>query len=258
MQLDEITPLILTFKEAPNIARTLEQLSWAKEILIVDSFSTDETLEIVKRFSQARVVQRKFDHFAAQCNFGLTQIKTPWVLSLDADYVLTPELNTEISRLDPTSDVVGYTAAFRYCIHGHPLRSTLYPARTILYRKDRAEYRADGHGHRVKISGVTKLLSGKIDHDDRKPLDRWLHEQNRYALIEAKHLLETPSDKLNFPDKLRRKIIFAPALVFFYTLIIRGLILDGWPGWFYVFQRTLAELMLSLQLAEARVLFRRK
>src|SRR6476619_2943691 len=92
--LTEITPLILTYNEAPNIGRTLEQLRWARDIVVVDSFSDDETLEIVSGFPQARVVQRKFDTFAAQCNFGLTEagIATEWVLSLDADYELTPEL----------------------------------------------------------------------------------------------------------------------------------------------------------------------
>jgi hypothetical protein len=97
------------------------------------------------------------------------------------------------------------------------------------------------------------MLAGWINHDDRKPLDRWLSEQNRYAAIEARHLLDTPKAQLNWPDRLRRKLVLAPALVFFYTLLAKGLILDGWPGWFYVFQRTLAEVILSLRLLEARL-----
>src|SRR2546430_16708663 len=96
--LDQITPIILTYNEAPNIGRTLEQLGWARDIVVVDSFSDDETLEIVSSLPQARVFQRKFDSFAGQCNFGLTEtgINSEWVLSLDADYVLTPELIEEI------------------------------------------------------------------------------------------------------------------------------------------------------------------
>ena len=99
--LDRITPLILTFNGVPNIARTLEQLRWARDIVVIDSFSDDETLEIVSRYPQARVLQRKFDSFAAQCNFGLreTGIESEWVLSLDADYVLTPELIEELASL---------------------------------------------------------------------------------------------------------------------------------------------------------------
>ena len=81
--LDEITVLILTYNEAPNIRRTLGRLRWAHRIVVVDSFSTDETVEIVNGFSNADLVQRRFDSFARQCNFGLEQIRSPWVLSLD-------------------------------------------------------------------------------------------------------------------------------------------------------------------------------
>ena len=68
---DQITPLILTYNEAPNIGRTLEQLRWAHEIVVVDSFSTDQTLEIVSQFPQVRVFQRVFDDFVGQWDFGL-------------------------------------------------------------------------------------------------------------------------------------------------------------------------------------------
>src|ERR1044072_2690139 len=107
--LEQITPLILTYNEAANIARTLEQLRWARDIVVVDSFSNDETLEIISRYPQARVFQRKFDNFASQCNYGLTEtgIQTEWVLNLDADYLLTAELSDELAKLTPQNDVAG-------------------------------------------------------------------------------------------------------------------------------------------------------
>ena len=74
--LNAITPLILTYNESPNIRRTLEQLTWVKKIVIIDSFSTDATLEILKVFPQVHVFQRKFDSFASQCNYGLSEIQT--------------------------------------------------------------------------------------------------------------------------------------------------------------------------------------
>src|SRR5580692_10075232 len=124
--MDSITPLVLTFNEAPNIRRTLEKLAWAQNILVVDSFSTDETLEIVRSFPQVRVVQRKFDSFAQQCNFGLAQITTEWVLSMDADYILSDALIDEIKSLKPSASVTGYSARFKYCVFGHSLRASLY------------------------------------------------------------------------------------------------------------------------------------
>src|SRR5436853_6996478 len=91
IMLDSITPLILTYNEAPNIGRTLEQLRWARDIVVVDSFSDDDTLEIISRFPQARVYQRKFDSHDRQWNYGLreTSITTEWVMALDADFVLS-------------------------------------------------------------------------------------------------------------------------------------------------------------------------
>ncbi len=251
--LAEITPLILTFNEAPNIQRTLEKLTWAKEILVVDSFSTDETLEIVKSFPQTRIVQRKFDTFAGQCNFGLSEIKTEWVLSLDADYVLSDDLNREIAQLKSENSISGYRTGFTFLIYGHRLRASLYPLRTVLYRKSAASYRDEGHGHRVQINGDIVDLRATVYHDDRKPLERWLAEQNKYALIEAKALSSTPPEKLNFPDRIRRRIFLAPILIFFYTLFVKGVVLDGWPGWFYVFQRTVAEAILSLRLLQMKL-----
>jgi hypothetical protein len=245
----DITPLILTFNEKENIPRTLERLSWAKEVVVIDSGSTDGTVDLARAaHPNVRIVTRAFDSFAAQCNFGLTQINTEWVLSMDADYVLHPELIAEIQALDPAPDTAGYAAEFRYCIFGRPLRGSVYPARTVLYRRRLAKYRDEGHGHRVTVQGKVERLSGKIDHDDRKPLSHWLQSQNKYAKIEAKHLLAQPLAKLSTPDRLRRKIFFAAPAISFYLLFGRGLILDGWPAWIYVCQRTIAEMLLSIRL----------
>ena len=84
--IETITPLILTYNEAPNLERTLGQLTWAKRIVVIDSYSTDETLQILKSFPQVEIHQREFDSFARQCNYGLQFISSEWVLSLDADY----------------------------------------------------------------------------------------------------------------------------------------------------------------------------
>jgi len=244
-----LTALILTRNEQENIGRTLSAIGWIDKVVIVDSFSSDETLQIVKAsHPNVLIVQREFDSFAGQCNFGLEHITTEWVLSLDADYVLDPKLIAEIQALDPAPDTAGYAAEFRYCIFGRPLRATIYPARTVLYRRRLAKYRDEGHGHCVTVQGKIEKLSGKIGHDDRKPLSHWLQSQSKYAKIEAKYLLAQPLEKLSAPDRLRRKIFFAAPAMFFYLLFVRGLIVDGWPAWIYICQRTIAELLLSLRL----------
>lgn len=253
MNLDEITPLILTLEEAPNIARCLGSLPWAKSVLIVDSFSHDNTEGIARScFPNVRIVQRRFDTHAAQWNFGLEQIVTLWVLALDADYELSPELAQEIERLEPSDQVSGYEVEFVYRIFGKPLRATVYPAHTVLFRKERAQYVDEGHTQVLRVTGNVLRLSGRIYHDDRKPLSRWIRSQDSYSIIEARHLISTPNDRLNRQDRLRKQIFFAPVVMFLYLLFGRGLILDGWRGWYYVCQRTIAEMLLSLRLLTER------
>jgi len=251
--LDQITPLLITYDEAPNIARTVGKLSWAKRIVVIDSGSTDETLDILRGFPQVDVFQRSFSDFASQCNFGLTQIATPWVLSLDADYELSDGLVEEIAALRPPDGVVGYRARFIYRIHGRALRGTLYPPRVVLYRKDKACYRNIGHGHRVDIDGAVTPLAGVIYHDDRKPLARWFASQQRYAQAEARYLIATPRAKLKRMGRIRSLGWLSPFAVLFYTLFVEGCILDGWPGWYYALQRLCAEILITLELLDLRL-----
>ena len=128
----------------------------------------------------------------------------------------------------------------------------LFGAAPVLYRRELARYEDEGHGHRVRLEGTARALTGRIDHDDRKPFSRWLRSQDRYMVIESRHLLDAAPGTLSRQDRLRRRVYFAPAVMFLYLLLVRRLVLDGWPGWFYVFQRTLAETLLALRLLVER------
>src|SRR5260370_15285809 len=121
-------------------------------------------------YANDSVVQSAFDSFECQCQFGRSQIETNWVLSLDADYVVASALAEEIRSLPEEAEVAGYSVVFRYCIFGRPLRTTLYPRRTVLYRPELATYHDAGHGHKVIIRGKILPLKTCINHDDRKPL----------------------------------------------------------------------------------------
>src|SRR5918993_3856408 len=112
MMLHQITPLILTYNEAPNIARTLAGLTWARDIVVVDSFSDDDTVEIASSVPHVRLFQRAFDSHRNQWEFGLkeTGIATPWVLALDADYVVSDDLIAELESLQPNPATAGYRA----------------------------------------------------------------------------------------------------------------------------------------------------
>jgi glycosyltransferase involved in cell wall biosynthesis len=251
--LDDITPLIITYNEASNIRRTLDKLLWARRIVVVDSGSTDETLDILRGYPQVDVVHHPFTDFASQCNFGIAQVKTPWVLSLDADYELSDDLVAELRSLAPSEGTAGYRASFVYRIYGRALRGTLYPARTVLYLKDQATYRNEGHGHRVSVPGPVLPLAGRIYHDDRKPLARWFASQQRYARLEAEHLLKLDRAALGRADRIRLAAWPAPVAILFYTLLVKGCLLDGWPGWFYALQRALAESLIALEIIDRRL-----
>ena len=107
--LDQISVLILTFNEAPNIGRTLAALTAFPEIVVLDSGSSDETLEIVARFPNARLETRVFDTHGAQWSHGLEccGLTRPWLLALDADYVLPKILVDEIARLPLSHAIAG-------------------------------------------------------------------------------------------------------------------------------------------------------
>jgi glycosyltransferase involved in cell wall biosynthesis len=253
---EAVTPLILTYNEAPNINRTLEKLSWAKRVVVIDSYSTDETLEILQSYPQVEIYQREFDTFAKQCNYGLQQIKSEWVISLDADYLVTDDLIAEIEALPQDSPIDGYFVKFKYCVFGKPLSGTLLPPREVLFRREKAVYVDDGHAHRLQVNGESRMLNSYIYHDDRKSLSRWLWAQDRYMTIEVQKFLKTPVKELSFGDRIRCKKILAPSIVPIYCLIFKRGILDGWAGWYYAFQRTLAEILLSIRLIEAEKLAR--
>ena len=252
--LDQITPLILTYNEAPNIARSLDSLRWASEVVVVDSFSTDETATIAAAFPNVRVIKRAFDCHRNQWEFGLkeTAIKTEWVLALDADYIVTTDLINEFENLKPSAQTTGYRASFIYCISGKRLHSGIYPPVTVLYRAGAANYIQDGHTQRVSLDGQVEELHSPILHDDRKPLRRWFESQKRYTKLEAQKLRAAHPAELSFLDRLRRWPLIVPPLALFYCLIVRAGIFDGWAGFYYAFQRTVAELMLSLYLIENR------
>lgn len=253
--LDRITVLILTYNEEANIGRTLGGVAWAKRIVVVDSGSTDRTAEIVRACPQSELVVRPFDTHEAQWNFGLTSCgdDSEWILALDADYRLDKTCRNEFASLMPADDVVGYRAKFRYCMMGRALRGNLYPPVVVLYRRSRSHYVQSGHTQRLVVAGRVVDLESKVDHDDRKPLSRWLAAQQRYAKLEADHLISTPTTELRRVDRIRRMGWSAPFLVFFYTLLVKRCILDGWRGWMYVLQRTAAEIMIALNVLDARL-----
>ena len=242
--------LILTKNEEPNLKRVLDKLTWLEKVVIVDSFSTDATLDIAASFDNTVVVQRPFDSFASQCNYGMTLLDSVWVLSMDADYVLTDDFINETRSFISTGDKNAYATEFKFMVFGKPLLKDNTTPRPVLFKKEAGSYFDDGHAHRLAIKGETGAYRSYILHDDRKSLTIWLNNQNGYSLKESYKILNTPKAELPMSAKIRKTKILAPFMVFFYSLFIKGLIFNGWRGWHYVLQRTMVEIVIALRLIE--------
>lgn len=251
MDLNEITPLVLTYNEEANIGMCLKRLQWARRVVVLDSFSTDNTITLAQGFPNVVIKNRKFDNHTTQWNYGLDQIDSEWVLALDADYILPLESIVELQLLHGNLDA--YSVFFNYCVFGKRLRASLYPPRTSLFRVKLFRYAQDGHTQLLNTaSAIVGGLSTRIDHDDRKSLARWFSSQMKYAALESQKL-STPTEEVHWKDSIRQWFILAPILTPLYCLLYKRLVFDGWPGLYYTLQRTFAELVLSLTLLDKKI-----
>lgn len=257
--LDNITPVVLTLNEMPNIARTLSAVQWAMEVVVVDSDSTDGTAQAARAFSNVRFWTRPFDTHASQWNAAVRdpQIKTEWVLALDADYLVTPSLVSEMAALRPTESVSGYRVRFQFAIDGIVLRGSLYPPHVVLFRRARGEYVQDGHTQRLVLAGPVADLATPIIHDDRKPMSRWVSSQRGYARQEAARLRSLSWAEASQRDRVRKMLIVAPWAVPAYVLFVQGVLLDGWSGLRYAWQRSLAEVFIAKALVRSHLELRK-
>lgn len=248
--------IILTFNEQRHLARCLASLTGiVSEVVVVDCFSIDSTLEIARAHG-ARVIQHKWFNYAAQFNWALTQLDpdTDWVLRLDADEYLTPALIAEIqSRLPKiASEVDGIYCSRRMTFQGRLIRhGGVFPVRVLrLFRYGRGECENRWMDEHIKVSGPTLDFAGELIDDNLQSLTWWTEKHNRYASREAVDLLNLeygfmPRDSVaslrgGKQDGVKRWIkeqVYASlpgglrALVyFFYRYVIRLGFLDGQAG----------------------------
>jgi glycosyltransferase involved in cell wall biosynthesis len=228
-------------------------LTWAKDIVVVDSGSTDDTAAIVKSFPNTRLFIRPFDNHSSQWNFAVkeTGVRTEWVLALDADHQVSAELQKEIAALAPPKDINGYCVRFQYAVYGKVLPGSAYPPSIALFRNDHGRYVQDGHTQKLKLSGASGNLNGVLVHNDRKSTDRWIKSQVHYALLEFDKLKTAPRSKLSLPDRIRLLKIVAPLVMLVFCLLIKRNVFRGKAGFFYAFQRLTAELLLSMLMLES-------
>ena len=250
--LDRITPVLLTYNESENIVRTLSHLAWAKDIVVVDSGSTDGTLALLADFPKVRVFNRPFDTHANQWHYAVenTQIATDWILRLDADYQISDALISELTQLTPDASINAYRVDFTYAVFSQNLRGSLYPPNTLLLRRGCFSVYDRGHTEGWQVRGAIAALNARVIHDDWKPITRWVEGQARYMQLEVDLMQLWKTGLVRW---LRFRPPLMPIATFLYCLFGKGLILNGRAGIFYTLQRTVAEAILSLLVLERKL-----
>ena len=266
----EISVSVLTYNEELNLPACLQSVEGCDDIVIYDSHSTDGTCKIARDYG-VRVFQRKFDNYAAQRNAALLEVeyKYPWLLMLDADERVTPELFSELGqRVRPESKASLFKVRRKDMFMGRWLkRSSGYPTwfgrvmrpgHVRVEREINEEYHASGE--------VRYLKEHLLHYPFNKGVSYWYERHNRYSSMEAKALIQesagplSPRDFFSSDPGARRKALKQlayrlpgrPLLVFFYLYFARMGFLDGGPGMTFCTLRSFYEHMIDVKARELK------
>jgi len=244
-----VTPLLLTYNEEANIARTLAALGWARRVVVLDSGSTDRTETLARSFSNVAWYVRPFDNHAAQWEFGIheTSIDSTFVLALDADMIPTPAFIGDLECILSAKNVVGANVTFRYCIHGTPLKGSIYPTQLRLFRRDLVQVTQQGHTQVFTVPGSVAAIRAPINHDDRKPFEQWVRAQLKYSLLEKQRIHSAKQHSIK--DRLRLWGVM-PLVAGTLSYVRSGGPLYKTASLRYAAERTIFECMLLARLLE--------
>jgi len=213
-----------------TIGRVLEAVKWAEEIVVVDSYSTDRTLDICREYTD-RIYQREWPGYVAQKNFALDQCTHEWALSVDSDEVATPELADAIREAlrrvkVGESDCAGFSIPRRTWYLGRWMRhGGWYPDRKLrLFRRSRGRWVGIDPHDRVEVDGKVGKLTGDLLHHTYESLEDHIRTINRFTTIGAEELL-----KRNAGRPILNMLCNAPFRVFRMYVLQLGF-LDGVPG----------------------------
>jgi glycosyltransferase involved in cell wall biosynthesis len=225
---------IVTFNEEENLARTLASVSWVDEIIIVDSGSTDRTLEIAHSFN-ATVIERPWPGFAEQKNFALAQCTGDWILSLDADEELSPELEHQIRQtLSAHPNVDAFFLKRRNLFLGRWIKhGGFYPDPKLrLFRRNPVsppQFEARPVHETIHFAGPTATLDFDILHHAYPTLSSYIEHMDRYSSLGAQILVDKGRTGADIFTFFARIIIF-PFFGFKWNYIVRLGFLDGREG----------------------------
>lgn len=261
---------ILTANEEIDIADCIESALLSDDVIVVDSFSQDRTVEIAQQYP-VRVLQHGFESHGKQRTWMLREIPTQhdWVYILEADERMTPELFAECLQAIQSPDYIGYYVAERVIFLGNWIRhSTQYPRYQMrLFRKDKVWFTDYGHTEREVCDGPTGFIRETYPHYTcSKGLSRWIDKHNRYSTDEAVETLrQLQTGTVNWKDLLfgsseveRRRALkdlslrlpFRPLIRFIYMYFFLGGFFDGRSGFSWCVLQAFYEYLILLKVWE--------
>jgi len=248
----KITVLILTYNEEINIVHAINNVkNWADEIVILDSYSTDETVKIAKK-NGAKVFFRKFDNFSNQRKYAFRElpINGEWIFVLDADEYLTNELKKEILSIIEHTQYDAFIINRRFYWKNQWIKRGYYPTKLLRFGRKGiidCDDRPINEHIICKNNRIGYLKNDFIDHN-RKDISSWIKKHNDYSTREAKQLFEKDLKKYNFfgsQYERKRAIrvniwnkippIIRPFIYFFYRYFLKLGFLDGKKAFQYHF-----------------------
>ncbi len=223
----DISVVIITYNEEDRLEDALKSVAkLADEIIVVDSFSTDKTLDLAKKYTK-RVYQREWTNFADQKNFANDKASLAWILSLDADERVSPELLEEILSIKESEpECVGFSIPRRVHYLGKWIRhSGWYPDRKIrLFRKEEARWEGEYIHEKLAIEGKIERLKGSIHHFTYRNIADHLERINNFSKLGAQKLYTQKKKARWF------HLIFLPFFRFIKSFFFRLGFLDGFVG----------------------------
>lgn len=264
-----ISVVILTLNEEANIAACIEALSWCDDIVVFDSYSQDQTVEIARAHG-ARVVQRVFDNYAAQRNAAIKEVayKHEWLLMVDADERWPASMSHEMwAAVADNNGITLYHFLRKDMFMGRWIkRSSGYPtwAGRLMKISEAAVSREINEEYHT--TGRKGYLKAHYEHFPfNKGIAHWFERHNRYSSNEAVVIARERSEPLAIRDfastdpavrrKAQKRLVgrlpFRPAVMFVALYLVRGGFLDGRAGFHYSVMKAMYEYMIALKIREA-------
>ena len=239
----KLSVIIPSFNEEARIEACLKSVAWADEILLVDSFSTDRTLEIAKKYAH-RILQHEYINSAAQKNWAIPQAGHEWILLVDCDEKVSQALGNEIRALlrqPPPRD--GYWIFRNNYLMGKRVKYSGWGRDSVLrlFRKERGCYDEKRVHAEIKLDN-TGVLKERLEHDSIASISAWLDKINRYSSWKA----EDKYEKRAVAPVLQ--LLLRPPFRFVKDFIFRLGFLDGWRGFLIAAMSSFAELTMAAKL----------